>query len=587
VNDPARVLLSTVFKPFCVEDEFNAPGNLIEHSLVHRSFTRRQGMFTVDQQCVTFPLHLIAHNLAAPVTVLEYPSLDEFASALDAGWDVVGITCTASTLNKARRMCEVVRDRAPGAQTVIGGGGSLAVGEVAEPFSDHVCRGEGAAFLRDLLGEPEAPLTFPVVPTVHRPNRLLGLPAHDPNFAVAVGLGCSRGCEFCATSHQFGGRYLPIFESGAELFAFMRSVDEHERRHGRRHRSIGFLVFDENFLLNRDLVEEFRLLNREQLLTGTQYLCFVFADARALAGYSVEELLEIGVDSVWVGIESPSASDLAKLKGVDPRALVTELSEHGIKVFASLMAGLEEHSEALIREDMEYALGVPATAFQYAPVDPLPGTPYYARLAEAGRIPDRDLSYFSMSHYNLSHDSLDEETVLGLIEEFLDRDYEQHGPLVYRFLKGRWDGYRRLREHESRYVRVRAEGFGADVLRGFPVMLLGEVFAPTEATRSAFSGLRREVGRHFPRLSVVADLLRRRWRLRDGGIYLASSPPGLRTLARWALSAWVVRSDPRSGLLSLLTDGRAAVDRARHGTVPWKQPETVRTEYGPSTTARR
>ena len=131
-----------------------------------------------------------------------------------------------------------------------------------------------------------------------------------------------RGIEMqkemrAATSHQFEGRYTPLFESGAELFAWMQSVERHEVRHGRHHPAIGFLILDENFLMNRALVDELRLLNREQLLRGTQYQLFVFSDARVLADYTVEELLETGVDSVWVGLESRTAGDYPKLAGID------------------------------------------------------------------------------------------------------------------------------------------------------------------------------------------------------------------------------------------------------------------------------
>ena len=66
-----RVLLCNAFKPFTIPNEYNAPDNLVEHGLIHRSFTRRQGMFTIDQTCYSYPLHLMAHNISAETTVLD------------------------------------------------------------------------------------------------------------------------------------------------------------------------------------------------------------------------------------------------------------------------------------------------------------------------------------------------------------------------------------------------------------------------------------------------------------------------------------------------------------------------------------
>lgn len=575
-----RVLLCNAFKPFTIPNEYNAPDNLVEHGLIHRSFTRRQGMFTIDQTCYSYPLHLMAHNISAETTVLEFPSVEEFTAEVDRGYDFVGIGMGAPTLNKARRMCEIVKERAPGTKTIVGGGGVMAIGEVVAPFSDYICPGEGVGYLRELLGDAPGPVRFPIISSVKGPNTILGLPAHNTNFVVAVGMGCRRKCDFCSTSHQFGGKYIPLFNSGRELFQFMKKVERHEARQGRHHEALSFLIYDENFLMNRPLVDEFRALNREQLLNGPQYLTFVFTDAKTLSGYSVEELLEIGVDSVWVGLESPSVAKYQKLKGVDVKGLIDELTSSGIKIFTSMIAGLEDHDEALIRQDIEFALGLSHTAVQYAPVNPLPGTPYYRRLKEQNRIPDRSLNYLSMSHFNVLHPRLDEETVLRLIEEYLDRDYMENGPMVYRFLKGRWQGYLRHRWNANPYARARTRIYARDLLRGYPVMLIGEVYGPTARTRDLFRKLRREVQQHFEWPEVFKKLRGGQLSMNDGGIYLATSPPLLRDLARYLLVLNVLLRDPRTGgIKALMDDWKGALKRSQRGTVPWEQPATIRTAY--------
>ena len=578
-----RVLLASVFKPFTLPTRYTAPGNLIEHGLFHRSFTRRQGLFTILDQQYIYPLHLMAENLEAHTCVLEYPTEDEFAAELERGrYDVVGISCVAATLAKARRMCQIVRACSPGSQTVIGGGGAMAVGDgLMEPFSDHVCRADGVRFMQDLLGEvPRGPFRSPMMPVFHGANRLLGLPLHQQTYPVVAGLGCHRKCEFCSTSHQFDGQYLPLFETGEQLFGHMQRVERHERRHGRHHEHLSFLVYDENFLHHRELVDQFRRLNREQLLRGTQYLLFIFSDATILSEYSHEELLELGADTIWVGVESPTLANYDKVEGVDTRRLTHDLWSSGFKVIASMIAGLEDHTEALIREDMEYALSLSTIGVQYMPVNAIPGTTLFERLRSQGLLSDRDLSYFSMSHYNIRHPTLDEDTVLGLIEEYYEREHAENGPLVYRFLEGRWQGFLRHRHSKNPYVRARTRVYAADLLRGMPVMLLGERLCPTATTRARFTDLRRRVQGQFGRLGVLADMLTGQRRAGEALPYLLQSLPGLQSVFGRGLVANAVLRDPRTrGLLGLLQQGRGALNQVGRGRVPWEQPVTVRVEY--------
>ena len=580
---PWRLLLSSVFQPFCVPGPYDAPDNMIEHGLFHRSFTGYQGMFTIQEQQHTYPLHLLAHNVDAHVTVLDYPTEAAFVEELKQGYDWVGISCVVSTLSKAQRLCALVREHAPRTRTLVGGAGAMAIGELVAPFSDAVCRGDGVRYLRELVGQdPEARVRFPIMPIFHGHNRMLGLPFVGHNFPVAVGLGCHRMCAFCSTSHQFQGKYVPMFDSGAELFDYFQQVQRHEEAAGRHHTHLSFLVYDENFLTNRPFVEQLRPLMREQALTDTPYQMFVFSDARVLSTYSVEELLELGVDTLWIGVESPSLDAYSKAHAVDVPRLIADYSAAGIKVFASMIAGLEGHTEELIRRDIEHALRLPTIGVQYMPVNPIPGTAYYSELKAKGLLrEERDLTWYNMSHYNVRHPELSEAQVLGLLKEFYEREHELNGPLVLRFLQGRWKGYLRFHDSPSPYLRARTRVYARDLLRGIPVILAGELFGPSPRTRDAFRDLRRQLQGRFGRVAVLTDLLRGRLSGVDGGAYLFLGLPGVRHLMRRLLRTHAALRDPRTGsVLELLWSRRRVLRRSQRGRVPWGQPETVRTEYG-------
>jgi hypothetical protein len=101
-----------------------------------------------------------------------------------------------------------------------------------------------------------------------------------------------------------------------------------------------FFVMDENFLLHRE--RAMRL--RERMKEGQKSWSMpVFASANTIRKYTMQELVELGVSWLWMGLESPQAS-YNKLQGTDTRQLTRELREHGIRVQGSTIIGLEHHT---------------------------------------------------------------------------------------------------------------------------------------------------------------------------------------------------------------------------------------------------
>ncbi len=97
---------------------------------------------------------------------------------------------------------------------------------------------------------------------------------------------------------------------------------------------------DENFLLNRPRALQLLELMQEHNKTWALY---VFSSINAIRKYSMEELVQLGISWIWVGLESPQ-SGYAKLKDSDTRAIVADLRKHGIKMLGSTIVGLEHHT---------------------------------------------------------------------------------------------------------------------------------------------------------------------------------------------------------------------------------------------------
>src|SRR5512133_1154247 len=71
----ARVLLTSVFGPYARDDEFGSRSiNPIE--LYHNQVTREQGAYSLRMFHRSWGIMLIQHNVSAPCTVLDFPTLE-------------------------------------------------------------------------------------------------------------------------------------------------------------------------------------------------------------------------------------------------------------------------------------------------------------------------------------------------------------------------------------------------------------------------------------------------------------------------------------------------------------------------------
>jgi hypothetical protein len=76
-----RVLLSSVFGPFSVDDEFGSRAiNPME--LYQNQVTRAQGPFSLRMHHRSWGIMLIQHNITAPTTLLDFPTRERFVEEL-------------------------------------------------------------------------------------------------------------------------------------------------------------------------------------------------------------------------------------------------------------------------------------------------------------------------------------------------------------------------------------------------------------------------------------------------------------------------------------------------------------------------
>jgi radical SAM superfamily enzyme YgiQ (UPF0313 family) len=448
----ARVLLTSVFGPYAQDDEFGSRAiNPME--LYHNQVTRAQGGFSLRMFHRSWGIMMIQQNISAPCTLLDFPTRADFARELKANnYDIVGISSIIVNLVKVREMCRMVRELSPDSVIVIGGHVAATPGLEHMIDADHIVRGEGIAWMRRYLGEDvNAPIRHPEIVSGLK-TRIMGinLPEKKGSTAATIipSVGCPMGCNFCTTSAFFGGKgkFINFYETGDQLYEVMRQAEA----------SLGvqtFFVMDENFLLHRE--RAMQLLARMKA-DNKAWGMAVFASANAIRKYKVEELVELGVNWIWMGLESPH-SNYSKLRGTDSRELTRTLREHGIRVQGSTIIGLEHHTPDNIREEIEYAVDHGTDFHQFMLYTPVPGTPLYKEMSEQGRMLEgiELADIHGQDKFNFRHAAISRDDSKRFLDWAFWRDFERNGPSLYRMCQTMLQGWQRYKNYPDLRVRER------------------------------------------------------------------------------------------------------------------------------------
>ena len=503
----ARVLLSSVFGPYAQDDEFGSR-KINPMELFHNQVTRAQGSFSVRMFHRSWGIMMIQANVAAPCTVLDFPTREAFARELRAQqYDVVGISSIIINVRKVREMCRMVRKLSPQSVIVVGGHVAAIPGLEKMIDADHIVRGEGIAWMRAYLGEDvNAPIRHPAIVSGFQ-TRIMGIRLPERKGATAATLipsvGCPMGCNFCTTSAFFGGKgkFVNFYDTGDELFEVMCKIEAELDVHS-------FFVMDENFLLHRE--RALRLLSRMKE-AGKSWEFSVFSSANAIRKYTMQQLVELGVSWIWMGLESPKAG-YSKLKGADIVQLTRELREHGIRVQGSTIIGLEHHTPENISEEIEYAVGYDTDFHQFMLYTPVPGTPLYQQMAEEGRmLSDVDLAdIHGQFKFNFQHAAISRDDSKTFLDRAFWRDFERNGPSLYRMCQTILQGWKRYKDYPDARVRERFARQKTLLRSTYNAALWAmerDFKKINESVSAQIRGLRRQLKAEFPVLSRISTVL--------------------------------------------------------------------------------
>jgi len=540
----ARVLLSSVFGPYAQDDEFGSR-SINPMELYHNQVTRAQGSFSLRMFHRSWGIMMIQANISAPCTVLDFPRREDFARELTTNhYDIVGISSIIVNVRKVKEMCRMARELSPHSVIVVGGHVAAIADLEARIDADHIVRGEGISWMRRYLGVDEhAPICHPAIISALQ-TRVMGvrLPNRKGGTAATIipSVGCPMGCNFCTTSAFFGGkgRFVNFYESGDELFDVMCQIESKLKVHS-------FFVMDENFLLYRQ--RAMRLLQRMKA-AGKSWELSVFASVNAIRKYTMQELVELGVSWLWMGLESLHSS-YGKLQGVDTTQLTRELRQHGIRVQGSTIIGLEHHTPDNIGAEIEHAVDHQTDFHQFMLYTPVPGTPLYEEMAEQGRLlADADpADGHGQFKFNFRHAAISRDDSKRFLERAFWRDFERNGPSLYRMCRTMLWGWQRYRDYPDPRVRERFERGLKQLGSAYNAALWAmerEFKKVNQGVSEQIHSLRKEIEKEFPMMARLTAILlgpillwtarREERRLASGRTY---EPPTIVERSNWVSAA--------------------------------------------------
>jgi len=454
LGSKAKILLSSVFGPYAQDDEFGS-SIINPMELYHNQVTRVQGVFSLRMFHRSFGLLMIQKNIDAPCTLLDFPDLDRFIDTIKKNqYDVIGISSIIPNVGKVKKMCELIRRYQPQAKIVVGGHISNMddVDQILD--TDYIVRGDGIEWFRHYLKQDMSKaIKHPAVSSATK-TRILGHnlseKSEDTAAIVVPSVGCPMGCNFCSTSALFGGKgkFKNFFESGEELYEVMAGLAKKLKTHS-------FFILDENFLLHRQralsLLEQMKKHNKS-------WAIYVFSSARVLRSYRIEQLVELGISWVWMGLEGKQ-SQYSKLAGIETRELVAELQDHGIRVLGSSIIGLEEHAPENIGQVIDYAVSHATDFHQFMLYTANHGTPLHAQLKKNGTLLSADELKISDSHgqfrFNHRHPHIPAGAEEKMLLNAFEQDFKNNGPSLFRLIRTTLKGWKRYRSFPDKRVRDR------------------------------------------------------------------------------------------------------------------------------------
>jgi hypothetical protein len=165
-----------------------------------------------------------------------------------------------------------------------------------------------------------------------------------------------------------------------------------------------------------------------------------------------------------------------------------------------MIVGFPYQTPEIIEEELSGLLALRPVLAQFLIYGPCPGTPFYDQVVREGKLlpavaEDPELFYRRGSGFYamVSHPSMTPDQIEAAQQRCFEEDFRRLGPVLHRSVERWLEGYLKLRESPSAFLRAKAELIAADLRRAYPLFLVGRLFGPTAQVRRWIGGLQQRI----------------------------------------------------------------------------------------------
>lgn len=237
----------------------------------------------------------------------------------------------------------------------------------------------------------------------------------------------------------------------------------------------------------------------------------VFSSVKAISQYTVKEILEMGIDSLWIGYEAEKTG-YSKLKGKPVKKLLKELRNNGIVILTSAILGYDYQTPKIIKKEFNELMKLKPTYAQFLLYGPVPGTPLYERVIKNDLLLEKYKDVNTYCHHSdgftfvTKHPRMTPDELEELQEWCFKEDFKRLGPSIFRSIETRLLGYNKHQKAKSKFLRKKANRWARSIRKSYPNFLAGRLLAPSKKVKKWIKELEKKVYQEFGKPTIKERL---------------------------------------------------------------------------------
>ncbi|MBN2543409.1 B12-binding domain-containing radical SAM protein [bacterium] len=353
--------------------------------------------------------------------------------------DILCLSCMTTTIDRgrdiARQYKKVRTSMGLDSWTIVGGiHASMIPEDVVNDF-DQVFVGEAETRILDLLsgkindkivyGERIKDLDSIPIPNFKLIKKHEKVKVHP----VMTSRGCPYDCTFCSVTEMFGRGYR------------VRSVG-HIMKELKALQTDRVFFVDDHFALKKNRTENL-MHEMDTNDIRVKWSCQLRAES-GKDGNLVRRMRETGCQTVYVGFESINPESLKEMKKNqtldDIRNSIKVFKDNNINIHGMFMLGNDSDDKGIFKSTSQFCKESGLTSVQYMIITPLPGTVFYRKIEEEGRLLHKNWQFYDALHVvfqpkNFTPSEL-QEGMIDCFEEFYNYTGALNEALVTFFKTG-------------------------------------------------------------------------------------------------------------------------------------------------------